>query len=614
MDEINVGKLVADLEIRDKSEAALKAAKESVKQLEAELRSLKAGYGAALDSTTRFASESGRLTDDLNRLRTAIGSVEAAKQKAGNTSRQFGRGLTQLSYIADDVQYGMSAIVNNIGPLVAGLGLGAGIAGALQIAAVAGNQLYKNWDEIRASFGDTSGIEMAKRSVEGMTESVKNLSYAIDTVGTISELNPTRPTIVSNDELRIQRQKLDEMTASEKAFSSMKDGRSEADKNAGERFAEAVRNVGGGEAVARKLAEFAMEVNGPTAFLDKDDGDAYESAKKQADRARAFGANPDQFEMTAAKFAEKAAKVADEEARKKLGSAASDPEAMAGLVAEIAHVPGLELLRDIASGDMPTLKELGEGEKENAAFRHKKAEEAKAAEKADAEMMKECRKANTDLAKILLPTLTDDARAAQDAIDVGGNAANERDSLAARLEGAGMSADHAKEAARDAMAEQARVDPVTRQKRRDADAKRAQSERERAAREAVALGKQVIPGISDIAEDATLRAMADGGSITAVTAQIKDALRRRGMSEQDAGDAATAEVANARQSLGEQITRKALDGRQETMSQVLASSDLLRQAQSGVSSDPAKRDREKMIEELAGIRKGVESSVVMRVE
>lgn len=52
-------------------------------------------------------------------------------------SKQTGGGLLQLAYVADDLQYGMKGIANNIPGLVQGLGMSAGIAGAASIAALA---------------------------------------------------------------------------------------------------------------------------------------------------------------------------------------------------------------------------------------------------------------------------------------------------------------------------------------------------------------------------------------------------------------------------------------------------------------------------------------------
>ncbi len=79
-----------------------------------------------------------------------INTNNALKELQG-ASGNAGRGLSQLSYAVDDIQYGFNAIVNNIPQIVMGLGGSAGIAGAVGIAAVAINQLIKHWGDLTAA-------------------------------------------------------------------------------------------------------------------------------------------------------------------------------------------------------------------------------------------------------------------------------------------------------------------------------------------------------------------------------------------------------------------------------------------------------------------------------
>lgn len=67
----------------------------------------------------------------------------AATGAAGNPNagRGVGGGVLQLSQTLDDLQYGVRGVVNNIPGLLQGFGLGAGIAGAAQIAMIAVSQL-----------------------------------------------------------------------------------------------------------------------------------------------------------------------------------------------------------------------------------------------------------------------------------------------------------------------------------------------------------------------------------------------------------------------------------------------------------------------------------------
>lgn len=60
----------------------------------------------------------------------------------GGKTRNAGMAMLQLGQFADDAQYGIRGVVNNVPGLVASLGGGAGVAGAIGIIAVAGSQLY----------------------------------------------------------------------------------------------------------------------------------------------------------------------------------------------------------------------------------------------------------------------------------------------------------------------------------------------------------------------------------------------------------------------------------------------------------------------------------------
>ena len=69
-------------------------------------------------------------------------------ESMGGSASHAGRGLLQLGYAIDDVQYGFSAIVNNIPQIVLGLGGSAGIAGGVAIATVAVNLLVNHWGQL----------------------------------------------------------------------------------------------------------------------------------------------------------------------------------------------------------------------------------------------------------------------------------------------------------------------------------------------------------------------------------------------------------------------------------------------------------------------------------
>ena len=140
---------------------------EKVKQLTAEIEKQER---VITKWNAKMASSTAAGQDVLwKRMEEAGQKIAIANEKLSQipqTAAAAGRGLGQLAYAVDDIQYGFSAIVNNIPGIVMGMGGSAGIAGAAGIAAVAVNQLVKHW-------GDLSDIAQgmwAGNSIEQLTQ------------------------------------------------------------------------------------------------------------------------------------------------------------------------------------------------------------------------------------------------------------------------------------------------------------------------------------------------------------------------------------------------------------------------------------------------------------
>jgi len=76
---------------------------------------------------------------------TTTGAVQA-KKELGKANSNAAMGVLALSNAFQDAQYGMAGMINNIPMMVTGLGLGMGVAGAVQAAAVGIQILSKNVD------------------------------------------------------------------------------------------------------------------------------------------------------------------------------------------------------------------------------------------------------------------------------------------------------------------------------------------------------------------------------------------------------------------------------------------------------------------------------------
>lgn len=115
-----------------------------------------------------------------------------ALRGGGGFGNSFGSGVFAISQAVDDIQYGFQAIVNNVGQIGMGLGSAIGLAppqaqafaAALQVAAVAANQLYKHWDDM---FGSGSKLPTIKDGLEGLAESLGKIKEQLDPLKKVAD-------------------------------------------------------------------------------------------------------------------------------------------------------------------------------------------------------------------------------------------------------------------------------------------------------------------------------------------------------------------------------------------------------------------------------------------
>ncbi len=121
---------------------------------------------------------------DDDQLTAGLKKAEAAAKHASNTiggdlarsSKMATQGFLQLGYAVDDLQYGFSAIANNIPQIAMGFGAGAGLAGGIAIATTAINQLIKHWGElsdIAQSTWSGGSVEQLHRIRDAAEEAAK---------------------------------------------------------------------------------------------------------------------------------------------------------------------------------------------------------------------------------------------------------------------------------------------------------------------------------------------------------------------------------------------------------------------------------------------------------
>ena len=154
------------------------------KEIEIKLKSTLDGKGV---------EEAKQQIDALNK---STEQLDKGSQQATRSVKRMGQGLLQVAYFMDDVQYGIKGILNNIPGLVIGFGGGAGLAGAMSLAVLAGAKLYE-W------MGNTEdkSADLAKKMKEHSKEIAEASRQAIRaSYQALQEFNQQERTKTVNEE------------------------------------------------------------------------------------------------------------------------------------------------------------------------------------------------------------------------------------------------------------------------------------------------------------------------------------------------------------------------------------------------------------------------------
>lgn len=168
--------LVAELE---KYQAALKKATQqenhpdrlkalkNIDELEKRISALTRAQEREAQAAEKAARAEAQAAEKSRALNQSTQQLDKGSQQATRSVKNMGQGALQAAYFFDDLQYGIRGIMNNIPGLVMGFGGGAGLAGAVSIAVLAGAKLYE-W------MGNTEAKskELAK-ALEQQNEAIK---------------------------------------------------------------------------------------------------------------------------------------------------------------------------------------------------------------------------------------------------------------------------------------------------------------------------------------------------------------------------------------------------------------------------------------------------------
>lgn len=564
--KINVGEIEANLSANSSDfEKGLAQGRAALNAIDKEMEVLEADFRQGAIATQQFADRQLALASVQQRIAAAMQQayqattnfhtgLEVVNAQAGMMTRQAGNmgyALMQLGAIVDDVQYGFTGVVNNIGPLIYGLSGSMSIAAGAQIAAVGVFQLYKHWDDLRELFGDLEPMHRAESTLEGIRKKVQELRKEVE--GGI----PWAKDAAKLEELEA---KLEKLQKAESAVKQMESMLPEDAKKAQARFAQGIAERGkdgksGFDVVSEQLAQDRFRKNGAESYLIPEDAERFYRARDEESRIKKIPADQrDISEMFMLRDVEekrkglqaKALRKAQEETKRELGEAMIDPEKREELTDYLErHDAKYGDLGQVLAGKSETKKETKEREEKDEKEREKKFREKERVDKQDRHISELFRK---------------------DAIESARKQQQEKEA-----------ADRENDQAED-------------EGRRELDRQR---------KDRVDRAKKLVPGLDKIAEQATTFAQIGGGNQGDVRAQLSAMLQARGMKERDAARAAGDIASEAGDKVQGQLVDRMLDPEREgregqeqqkpSRSETFDAAELATRAQSGVNNEQQER-------------------------
>jgi hypothetical protein len=179
--------------------------------LEADAKQLTAEFARARRSAEDFGAKTLPLVEqNLNSAWVQTGRLGKGLRDLHKPVRGTGQGMLQLAQFADDAQYGLRGVMNNIPGLVMGLGAGAGLAGVLSLAVIAGAKLVPILQDIYGD-GEIQKInqvtEAIARRYEVEISKLREVQREREVRGEIAVLL-REASLYAQQELRVQDQRL----------------------------------------------------------------------------------------------------------------------------------------------------------------------------------------------------------------------------------------------------------------------------------------------------------------------------------------------------------------------------------------------------------------------
>jgi hypothetical protein len=305
---------VGEAEVRRLS-AAIAAEKDLLVQLDARLKAAGVSAQQAKVATDVYAASIANLNVQLRQAQAAA---------AGGGGFMGGHGavtMNQMASAAEDLQYGIKAVGNNIVYMTSMLGPWGGAVGLGVVGAI---QLYEHWDSIAKLFG--------QGHTETEAERMERLAKATNrTAAETAELNKHKR----------------EEAAFEAAMPPTK-----AEAESSKAAVDVVRERGGPIDLARRLAAARAEAEGPETGLDDADAKKLAELRRFMEAAKAAGRPYGYVQPQIDELLAKGRATLGTRAESDIKKALADPAALERLIGELESRPGSinkDLIKELKS-------------------------------------------------------------------------------------------------------------------------------------------------------------------------------------------------------------------------------------------------------------------------
>lgn len=151
----------------------------TIQGVERQLRDMTREFRGAEVGSQQFLKLQGDIQSTQKHLHGLRGGFG---QLSGRGGGSIGMAALQMAQFADDAQYGIGGIVNNIPGLLMSLGIGTGLTGVISIATVAANQLWQMLGNVADESDKVKQAEeAAKAATDQFNESLRRQNETLQT-------------------------------------------------------------------------------------------------------------------------------------------------------------------------------------------------------------------------------------------------------------------------------------------------------------------------------------------------------------------------------------------------------------------------------------------------